>query len=132
MNKIKLFLITFLVFIIIDGIWLGLIASDFYAQQLAQLMTDDVNWGAAIIFYVLFIIGLLYFVLLPFQKETLSKVFFRGAFFGLITYATYDLTNMATLKDWPILVSVVDLVWGSLLGGATSFLSLWIYRRLVK
>lgn len=129
MNKIKLFLITFIVFIVIDGIWLGLIASDFYAQQLSHLMTDDVNWGAAIIFYVLFIIGLLYFVLFPFQKETLLKVFLRGAFFGFITYATYDLTNLATLKDWPILVSVVDLLWGSLLGGATSFISLWAYRK---
>ena len=84
-------------------------------------MKNDINWIAAIIFYVIFIGGLVLFVILPaVQSASLSHALLFGAFFGFITYATYDLTNLATLKDWPLTVTLVDLAWGTSLGALVS------------
>jgi uncharacterized membrane protein len=78
----------------------------------------------AIIFYLLFIGGLVLFVIAPsVEKKSILNALFMGALFGLITYATYDLTNLATIKDWPILVTVVDLIWGSVLASSVSLIS---------
>jgi uncharacterized membrane protein len=97
-------------------IWLGLVAKNFYQNNIGHLMTTNVNYIAALIFYLLFIVGLVVFVIQPsLETKRLQDVLLRGALFGLITYATYDLTNLATLKDWPLLVTVVDLIWGMVL-----------------
>ena len=113
---LKLYSITLVAFFAIDMLWLGLIAKEFYKKHLGYLMAPDINWTAAIIFYLLFIVGILVFVVLPGLKEdSLSSTLLKAAFFGLITYATYDLTNLATVKDWPLLVTVVDLCWGMVL-----------------
>jgi len=118
---IKLFFIALPVFLAIDMIWLVLVARKFYQQQIGILMRPDVNWGAAIIFYLLFIIGLVTFVISPaVEKQSWIHALLYGSLFGLITYATYDLTNLATLKDWPLLVTIVDLIWGSVLAGSIS------------
>ncbi len=110
---IKLYLITLAVFFAVDMLWLGLVARDFYQKQLGFLMAPSVNWTAAVIFYLLFIAGIIFFVVLPGLKEnSLQNLIIRAAFFGLITYATYDLTNLATVKNWPLLVTIVDLIWG--------------------
>ena len=102
---IKLYAIALPVFFAIDMVWLGLVAKDFYRGQIGSLMKSDINWTAAIIFYLLFIVGLVVFVITPaVEKGSWTYALVFGAFFGLITYATYDLTNLATLKDWPILV----------------------------
>ena len=80
------------------------------------MLKKDVNWAAAIIFYLLFIAGLVLFVLIPaVDKDSLLHVMIYGALFGLLTYATYDLTNLATLKDWPVKITLVDLAWGTFL-----------------
>lgn len=110
----KLYLIALPVFFVIDMIWLGLISKNFYKNQIGFLMKSDINWIAAIIFYLLFIAGLVIFVILPaIEKQSISNAILLGGLFGLIAYATYDLSNLATLKDWPVIVTVVDLIWGT-------------------
>jgi uncharacterized membrane protein len=124
---IKLFLIALPVFFIIDMAWLVLVAKKFYQQQIGFLMRPDINWVAAIIFYLLFIFGLVTFVILPaIEKHSWVSAVLLGALFGLITYATYDLTNLATLKDWPVMVTIVDLIWGTVLAASISGLTYYI------
>jgi len=132
-QMLALYLITLAVFFLIDMIWLGAVAKGFYRRHLGSMLSPKVNWAAAILFYLLFIVGLLVFVIKPalVSGEPLRALLF-GALLGLISYATYDLSNLATLKDWPIIVTVVDLIWGSVLGGAVSFVSVLISRRFLK
>jgi uncharacterized membrane protein len=126
-NLIKIYLITLPVFFAIDMIWLGFIAKNFYREHLGQLLTPNVNWTAAIIFYLLFISGLVVFVISPaIEKQSWVYALAFGAFFGLITYATYDLTNLATLKDWSLTVTLVDLLWGMFLSASVSTISFFI------
>ena len=121
---IKLFLIALPIFFVIDMAWLILVAKKFYQHQIGFLMKPDINWFAAIIFYLLFIAGLVIFVISPaVEKHSWVHAIFFGALFGLITYATYDLTNLATMKDWPLLVTIVDLIWGTLLASSISVLT---------
>ncbi|MDX2443068.1 MAG: DUF2177 family protein [Bacteroidales bacterium] len=127
----KLFLIALPVFFVIDMIWLVLVAKNFYQKQIGFLMNPDINWLAAIIFYLIFICGLVVFVITPaVEKQSWVHAVLYGAFFGLITYATYDLTNLATLKDWPILVTVVDLIWGSFLAASISIITYFIANKI--
>ncbi len=130
MTFLKLYGIAFVVFFAIDLIWLGIVAKDLYQKQIGHLLKQDVNWYAAIIFYLLFIGGLVYFVLLPHVGPNVSvfKVLLTGALFGFITYATYDLTNLATLKDWPIQITIIDLAWGTFLGASTSAVTFLLYN----
>jgi uncharacterized membrane protein len=124
---IKLYFIALPVFFAIDMVWLGLITKNFYRAQIGFLMKTNINWMAAVIFYLLFIAGLVLFVILPaLEKHSWGNTLLLGAFFGLITYATYDLTNLATMKDWPFLVTIVDLVWGMVLSAAVSFITYFI------
>ena len=124
MFQIKLYLVTLLAFFAIDMLWLGLVARTFYRKYLGFLMAPSPNWLAAIIFYLLFILGILVFVVLPgLEDNSLKTTLLRAALFGLITYATYDLTNLATLKDWPILVTIVDMLWGVVLSVSVSAVS---------
>jgi len=119
---LKLYLTTLAAFFLIDMFWLGLIARTFYRKYLGYIMTSNVNWPAAIIFYLLFIIGILVFVVIPgLEADSLKATLLRAALFGLITYATYDLTNLATLKDWPLTITIVDLIWGIVLSTTVSY-----------
>lgn len=123
----KLYAIALPVFFLIDMTWLGLVARNFYVGQLGSLMRSPINWVAAISFYALFIVGLVVFVIEPaVAKHSWTHALLFGAFFGLITYATYDLTNLATLRDWPLLVTVVDLVWGMVLAASVSVATYFI------
>jgi uncharacterized membrane protein len=128
---IKLFIIALPVFFVIDMVWLVLVAKKFYQEQIGFLMKPDINWFAAIIFYLLFIAGLVIFVISPaVEKQSWVHALIFGALFGLITYATYDLTNLATLKDWPILVTVVDLIWGTVLASSISVITYLIANKI--
>ena len=128
---LKLYFSTLAVFFAIDMFWLGLVARTFYRKHLGFLMAPNPNWLAAIIFYLLFIVGILVFVVLPgLESGSLRDTLLRAALFGLITYATYDLTNLATLKDWPIIITVVDMIWGTVLSVMVSYASFVIGRRL--
>lgn len=130
---LKLVLVAFIVFFIIDLIWLGLIAKNLYRDNLGHLLADKTNWIAALIFYVLYIIGLTYFVIYPAaQKGDIVMALMNGAFFGLIGYATYDLTNLATLNQWPLKITIIDLIWGTVLGGSISAITVWISNLWLK
>jgi uncharacterized membrane protein len=132
-QMIILYLITLAVFFVIDMIWLGAVAKGFYRKHLGDLLSPKVNWGAALLFYLLFIAGLLIFAVRPALAQGAPlQALLLGALFGLIAYATYDLTNLATLKDWPVVVTVVDLAWGTTLGGLVSFSSALLGRWLLK
>ena len=119
------------IFLVIDFIWLTVIAKSLYAQHLGYLMAPKANLLAALIFYLLFVVGLQYFVLNPaLLNGNWVSVLLSGMFFGLVTYATYDLTNLATVRDWPILITFIDLVWGSFVSGITALLSFLIIRQI--
>jgi uncharacterized membrane protein len=123
--------IALVVFMIIDLIWLGFIAKNLYAKYLGYLMTDKVNWIAAVIFYLIFIGGICYFVLYPsLLDQNITNLVIRAALFGFITYATYDLTNLATIKDWPIQITIIDLIWGTSLSTSVSVISYFIIKLL--
>jgi uncharacterized membrane protein len=121
MNLLLIYIGTAAAFFVIDIVWLGVIAKNFYRSQLRSFFSDRVHWPAAILFYGIYIGGLLFFVILPAaQKGSLGAAASTGALFGLVTYATYDLTNLATLKGWPLPVVIVDMIWGVFLCSATS------------
>lgn len=118
---LKLYLATLAAFFVIDMLWLGLIARSLYRKYLGFLLSPQPNWVAAILFYLLFVAGLLVFAVVPgLQAGSLQRTLLLGAFFGLLTYATYDLTNLATLKDWPVAITVIDMIWGTLLATLVS------------
>lgn len=119
---IKLYLATFVAFLAIDMVWLGLVARTFYRKYLGFLMAPSPNWLAAILFYLLFVVGVLVLAVLPgLETNSLKTTLLRGALFGLVAYATYDLTNLATVKDWPLIVTVVDMIWGTVLSLVVSY-----------
>ena len=125
----KHYLVTFLVFLVLDALWLGLVAPRFYQSQIGFLMAKRPKWAAAGIFYLLFVAGLVVFCVSPgVQQSSLGWAAWRGALFGLVAYATYDLTNLATIEGWPLLVTAVDLVWGTALSTATTVLSVWLAK----
>lgn len=113
---LKIYLISLFGFLAVDFVWLAFVARGFYRKHLGFLLADQPNWAAAACFYLLFVAGMVVFVVVPsLQAASLRKALFLGAFFGLVTYATYDLTNHATVKNWPWVVTVVDLCWGTVL-----------------
>ena len=119
------------IFLVIDFIWLTVIAKSLYAQHLGYLMAPKANLVAALVFYLLFVVGLQFFVLNPaLLNGNWVSVLLTGMFFGLVTYATYDLTNLAPIRDWPILITFIDLVWGSFVSGITALLSFLIIRQI--
>ncbi len=129
--SMKRFIIAFVVFLCIDLLWLVKVAPNFYKSHLGHLMADKVDFIPAIIFYIMYIIVLLLFVINPaVDKESLSKALYLGAILGFAMYGTYDLTNMATLKDWPLIVTVIDLLWGTFITGTTSFISTYIIMKI--
>lgn len=112
---IKLYVIGLPLFIVGDLLWLGVVAKSFYQNRLGHLL-GDVNWLAVTIFYFIFLLGLTFFATYPaVTKGTIPTAVVMGALFGFFTYATYDLTNWATLRDWSATVVVIDVIWGSLL-----------------
>ncbi|MDD8015824.1 MAG: DUF2177 family protein [Acidobacteriota bacterium] len=128
-----LYLITLAVFFLIDMAWLGIVAKDFYRRHIGWMLDPKVKWPAAVVFYLLFIAGLLVFAVRPgIEAGAPVKALALGALLGLVCYAAYDLTNQALVKGWPLVVTVVDLVWGTVLGGAVSFISAWLGRTLFK
>jgi uncharacterized membrane protein len=131
-RAIGTYAITLVIFFAIDLVWLGVVAKNFYRQHIGHLLSADVNWPAALLFYALYIGGIVFFAIKPaFETGSAARALAHGAVFGLIAYATYDLTNQATMRDWPVLVTVVDLVWGTVLTGTVAFLSYHASIRLL-
>ena len=129
---LKLYLLTIPIFFVIDLIWLGVVAKSFYQKNLKYILSPNVNWTAAIIFYLIYIAGILIFAVLPaVAKDSLRHAAVWGALFGFFTYATYDLTNLALLKDWPIVIVIVDILWGVVLCSAVATLSFFVAKWLL-
>ncbi len=115
------YLLTAVVFFAIDIIWLGFIGKGIYEKHLGHLLRADINWFAAIFFYFLFIIGIFVFVIMPaVHHGSLWSAMYMGGLFGLFTYATYDLTNLATLKGWSTTIVFIDIIWGMVLTSVVS------------
>ena len=132
MKVIYLYFLTIPVFFGIDMIWLGFVAKGFYRNNLGQLLRPDVNWTAALVFYLLYIGGILIFATMPaLEKNSLYQAVVLGGLFGFFAYATYDLTNLATLKDWPLNVVIVDIIWGIVLTASVAAASFLIGRWLM-
>lgn len=108
-------------FCLIDFIWLGTVAKQIYADRMGHLLADKPNLPAAVVFYAIFIAGLVYFVIHPaVADESWTKALLAGAFFGFVTYATFDLTNLAVLKDYPFSIVPIDMAWGTFLAASVS------------
>ena len=125
------YLLTFLVFLIVDMLWLGVIAKGIYQKYLGGFLSDNVNWTAAFIFYFIFVLGISIFAIYPsVNKNSVNNAILMGALFGFFTYATYDLTNLATLKGWPLSIVFIDIIWGSVLSAFVSFSGFYIVKWL--
>ena len=130
-SDLRNYLILLAVFLLIDLVWLMGIAKRLYADKLGYLMAPKPNLLAALLFYLLFIVGLQVFVVQPaLLSGSWMAALLPGLLFGLVTYATYDLTNLATVRDWPVLITVLDLLWGSFVSGITSLVGFWLIRLL--
>ena len=129
-NLLKLYAIALPTFLVIDLVWLGLVANTFYQNRLGHLLRADVNWFSAIVFYLLFVVGMVILVVWPaVERQSLTRAVLLGALLGLVAYAAYDLTNLATMKGFPIMVAVVDMAWGAILCAAVCSItySVWIW-----
>lgn len=114
---------------ILDAFWLSVVANKFYKSQIGQLLLEKPNMIAAVAFYVIYVVGIVVFTLLPaLEKDSWLVAAGYGALFGFVAYATYDLTNLATLKDWPLKLVIVDLIWGTLLTATVTTLSFFIVK----
>jgi len=127
------YFLTAIVFFAIDLLWLGVVAKGLYDRHLGSLLADQVNWTAAFIFYFLFIVGIFVFAIVPgVQRADAMHALLYGVLFGFFTYATYDLTNLATLKGWPVKIVLIDIVWGMALTGSVAISGYYITSWLTK
>ena len=128
-SDVRNYFILLFIFLAIDMVWLTVIAKKLYAERLGYLMAPKANLLAALIFYLLFVVGMQFFVVNPaLAAGSWKAALFPGLLFGLVTYATYDLTNLATVRDWPLLITGIDLLWGSFVTGVTSLLGFFVIR----
>lgn len=118
---IAAFAATAIVMVTIDILWLAIIARPMYLQGIGHLMAENTNIPVAILFYLVFVAGLMWLAVIPNAATAgLSKTFIAGALFGFFTYATYDLTNLATLKNWPIGLALIDIAWGTVVSAVSA------------
>jgi uncharacterized membrane protein len=129
---LKLYAVTVPVFFAIDMLWLGIVARTLYQNSLGHLLSPEVNWTAAVGFYLLYIAGILIFAVVPaIERGSMSYAVMYGGLFGFFTYATYDLTNLATLREWPLKVVLIDVAWGVVLCSAVAAVSFSIGKRFL-
>jgi uncharacterized membrane protein len=128
---VKLYAIALVVFFALDLLWLGVVAKGLYAEYLGFLLRDQVLWPAAISFYLFFLMGLVVFVIAPAMKTgSVYRALGLGAFYGFITYQTYELTNYAMVRDWPFPIVIIDIAWGIVLSASVSALTVVVARRV--
>ncbi|MGD2010302.1 MAG: DUF2177 family protein [Desulfobacterales bacterium] len=122
---------SLLLFLAVDFIWLGLVAQPFYHRQLGELLSQRVNWPAAIAFYMIYIVGLMIFCVAPaLSRASLVNAIVLGGLYGFFTYATYELTNYALIRNWPAALVPVDIAWGVVLCTIVSAGGFWVGRWL--
>lgn len=131
MKYVTAYMATAATFLVVDLVWLGLIARSFYREQLGALMLEQINVPAAILFYALYVVGIVIFAVSPaLQAHSWRTAILFGALFGFFAYATYDLTNLATLRGWPIALVVVDIAWGTFLTAVSATAGFLITQRV--
>jgi len=126
MQFIKLYPIVLVLLMAFDAIWLGLIVRSWYARELGFIFSGKFSVVPALAFYLLYAAGIVFFVILPGQGNALWRVFLTGAFLGLCAYGAYDLTNQATISQWPVAITFADMAWGAFATGAASALAVLI------
>ncbi len=127
---VSTYIIALITFLAIDMVWLGVVAKNLYKEKLENILSPNVNWMAAIVFYLIYTAGILFFVVNPSLKEISWKVaLLNGAVFGAMCYATYDLTNMATIAKWPLFIVIVDISWGVLLTSSVSVITYFVVKQ---
>lgn len=127
------YLATAVVFLVVDLLWLAVIARRFYLSQIGDLLLEKPNMAAAVAFYLVYVAGILVFAVAPaFKTGSVSTALFYGAFLGFIAYATYDLTNLATLKNWSAPMVAVDVVWGAVVTCISASAGYLVATALVK
>lgn len=130
MNYLISYISTTLIFLTIDAVWLGVVAKNFYADQLGDLMANEIKFHIAALFYLFYTVGIVVFAIKPaMEAENFLLALGLGGLFGFLAYGTYDFTNMATIKNWPTIVSIVDIVWGTSITAVTALLGYLITHK---
>lgn len=133
MRLIIAYIATAAVFLACDLVWLGIVARDLYRTQMGDLMAPNVVISAAIGFYLLYIVGVVYFAVAPaLASGAWTTALLQGFLFGLIAYATYDLTNLATTRDWPATLALVDMTWGATVTAISATAAFFITRAVTS
>jgi uncharacterized membrane protein len=128
---ISTYFIALIVFFAIDMVWLGVISKNYYKQKLGFILSPEPNWAAGIIFYLIYIGGIMFFAINPGLKEmSWQTALINGAVLGALCYATYDLTNMATIAKWPIEIVIIDIIWGMVLTGSVSIITFFTVTKI--
>ena len=126
MNFVRAFGLTALTMFVLDVAWLGLVAKALYAREMGTLLRPDIQWVPALLFYSLYVAAAVVFVVLPAaQLHSIGRAALLGAFFGLAAYATYDLTSLALIRDFPLRIAVVDMAWGMVLTAVSCSAGYW-------
>ena len=124
------YIVTMLVMFVLDIIWLSMLAKPMYQQGIGHLMAAQPNLLFAALFYLVFVLGLMWFAVVPNRHvKSLKSTFIAAAIFGFFVYASYDLTNLALLKDWPLRLSLIDVTWGTLLSGISASIGKLVFNR---
>lgn len=132
-NFIKIYLVSVPIFFLMDMLWLGLIAKGIYQKYMGHLLRQSPNWPVAVSFYLLFIIGIVFFAVYPaIQSNSLQKALVYGVLFGFFTYMTFDLTSLAVLKDYTWQITIIDILWGMFLSGSVSVLAFLISKNFLN
>ena len=127
MKNIYLYLLTLIVFVAIDVLWLTVISKNLYSTRLSHLLADNPKLLPAVLFYLIFVVGIIAFAVLPgYESQNIWKTIMLGALFGMLSYSTYDLTNLATLKNWPVSITIIDIIWGTTVSVLTSVAGYYI------
>ena len=133
MTYVAAYVAALLVFFLADMVWLGTMVSRLYRPALGDLLLSGVNMPPAILFYLLYPVGLVVFAIVPALKSgNITTALFLGALFGFFTYGTYDLTNQATLRNWSTTLTLADMAWGTVLGGISAMWAAWVVTKLFQ
>ncbi|CAN5902415.1 DUF2177 family protein [soil metagenome] len=126
MNFVRAFGATAITMFVLDIAWLGLVAKSLYAREMGTLLRPDIQWLPALLFYTLYVAATVVFVVLPAaEQHSFVRALLMGAFFGVAAYATYDLTSLALIRDFPVRIAVVDMIWGMVLTAVSSSVGYW-------
>ena len=133
MRAIVAYIAAAIAFGVLDAIWLSQVGPKIYRPAIGEIMADQVRWGPAIVFYLLYLVGITVFVTLPaLSNGGLARAAGLGALFGLIAYATYDLTNQATLRVGPMHITLADMAWGAFATATASVAAVYVTRLIVR